>query len=326
MSWKNLIKRHLKQSAKPLIVILGPTASGKTSFSIKLAEYLKSDLRLESEVINADSRQLYKYLNIGTGKITPAGEKNIPHHLINVLDPKKEATAGWYQTEAKKIINQILKKNHIPIIVGGSMLYLSTITDNLTLAPGPDSNLRKKLITQYKKDNGQSLYKKLKQLDPEGALKVHPHNQPRLIRAVELCELMAAAPKGELRSSNHSSEYDLLIFGIKWPRENLYDRINKRTEKMFKDGWIDEIKGLIDKGYSPDDPGMKSVGYREIAKFLYKKKCHPETSNQCHPELRRRMDTDYDHLTTEIAKKSRHYARRQLSWWRKDERINWIKT
>jgi len=306
-------------SEELLMVVLGPTASGKTKFSINLAKKFKSDFGKDIEIINADSRQLYKYLDIGTAKVTKEEMQNIPHHLIDVLDPKEEVSVGWYQNEAKKAIKEIKERGNVPMIVGGSMLYISSITDELSMAPTPTEELRKKLIDEYDKDQGKTLHKRLSEVDPEVAGKIHINNKPRLVRAMEVYELTKkikseVVPQDELRPREKNSNIPIfqysntLIMGIDIPREELHKRINERTKKMFEMGWIEEVRGLIDRGYGPDDPGVKSCGYREIMDAI-------ESG-----------ELDEAKLIETVAAKTRQYARRQLTWWRGDERIKWLES
>ena len=367
------ILQHVAESARPLITILGPTASGKTGFSIHLALELKKQ-GIAVEVVNADSRQLYRYLDIGTAKITREEMQGVTHHLLDVLNPDEEATAGWYQTEATNVIDAVLARGNIPMLVGGSMLYLSTIIDGLTLAPDPDPSTRQRLIDEYEKDQGQTLYARLQKLDPDTASNIHPNNFPRLIRAVEICELTnatkaEAVPLTELRTGgknsehNNHSNYNTLILGISRERPVLYERINKRVEQMFAQGWLTEVQNLLGRGYTANNPGMKSHGYREIIDFLLSDSQHTFDTPACHPECsesKRSGDEeciegdrlalrltqqnvskakisatqdvmvslsnhdDMQKLQQTIAAKSRQYARRQLTWWRGDNRIQWI--
>lgn len=248
--------------SEPLIVILGPTASGKTSFSIDLATQIPG-----AEIINADSRQLYKFLDIGTAKITKEKMLGIPHHLLDVLDPKEEATAAWYKREATRVIKEIHGRKHVPILVGGSMLYISTVIDDLQFPIERD--LRKSL--QMRK---------------------------------------------EMRLRDH-----LFIIGIERSREELMHCINQRTTELFRQGWIEEIRYLLKNGYTPADPAMKSHGYREIMEWL----CHGEFANHdahaCRPS--QAQDDTLQSLQKSISSKTRQYARRQITWWKNDQRIQW---
>ncbi len=301
--WQDRTKRFVSEAAKPLIVILGPTASGKTALSIDLAIFLKAEGK-HGEIVNADSRQLYRFMNIGTAKITPEETACVSHHLLDVLDPKEEVTAAWYKTEATRVINDILKRGNIPILVGGSMLYISALIDGLEFVTGADPVLRKKLEQQYDVDGGVELYARLMEEDPETASAFSKNNRPYVIRAMEILEGMGMKPSNAKQSG--SCPCELLIFGMHWSREALVSRINMRTRQMFEAGWIDEVRSLLDKGYSPNDPGMKSHGYREIA----------EAISGGH--------IDEEALADSIAAKTRQYAKRQMTWWRADERIQWI--
>jgi tRNA dimethylallyltransferase len=241
--WQQMIKDHVKISKKPLIVVLGPTASGKTGFSIELAKTL-----VNAEVINADSRQLFRGMDIGTAKVAQEEMQGIPHHLLDVLDPKDRATSAWFKEKAEEKIDQLLKEDKIPILVGGSMLYIAGVTDGLSF----DEDIR-----------------------------------------------------NELRSPEAECKYDLLILGLGKERSETVVKINNRTEGLFAAGWIEEVKRLVDDGYTKDDPGMKACGYREIIDYLIE-------------------ESDLKELKDSIAAKTRQYARRQMTWWRNDTRIYWL--
>lgn len=319
MEYKAHIHDFLAEAGKPLVVVLGPTASGKTGLSIEIASYL-SELDMTAEVVNADSRQLYRGMDIGTAKITPEEMSGVPHHLFDVLDPNEEATVGWYKKQAGEVIDQLLAKEKIPVLVGGSMLYISAIIDDLTLAPVGDPALRAEIEKVYDEDAGKALYQRLQVEDPEAAQRLHQNNKPRLVRAIEILELTNGprsrdVPDTELQASrqNKSEEqestcpYDVLILGVDRPREELHQRINQRAEMMFNDGWMKEVQHLLDAGYKAEDPGMKSHGYKEIMEYLQSDKSEPLE------ELRER-----------IAAKTRQYARRQQTWWKGDKRIHWL--
>tara|TARA_Y100000310_G_scaffold326949_1_gene392593 strand:- start:1481 stop:2428 length:948 start_codon:yes stop_codon:yes gene_type:complete len=310
MDWKKDVTGLLTNSEQPLIVVLGPTASGKTAFSIDLARFIQS-MGKGAEVINADSRQLYTHLTIGTAKVSAREARGVPHHLLDVLDPREEASAGWYQKEARTIIQKIHDEGSVPILVGGSMLYISSVIDSLSMAPTPEPEHRERLIREWKKDDGKTLYARLQEIDPKTAEKVHQNNMPRLVRAVEIFELLqepksTAVPKSELRSPEAESPYDLLLFGMQWERDELCARITKRTKLMFEEGWMEEVEDLLNHGYTAEDPALKSHGYREI--IAYK-----EGSSD-----------DLDSLQELIASKTRQYARRQMTWWKGDSRIQWL--
>ncbi|MDD5026244.1 MAG: tRNA (adenosine(37)-N6)-dimethylallyltransferase MiaA [Candidatus Peribacteraceae bacterium] len=297
--WQHLLKNFLEDAVHPLVVILGPTASGKTSFAIEIARECS-----QAEIVNADSRQLYRYLDIGTAKIMREEMCGVPHHLIDVLDPKEEVTAAWYKEHAQAAIDEILQRGNVPLLVGGSMLYLSAVVDDLRFPSNADPAIRRKLEAEYASDDGKRLHERLTTIDPETANLVHPHNKPYLIRALEIAESTGKAPS--VARTKGRSRYDLLIFGMACPRDELADRIRRRTHSMFEEGWVKEVKGLTVRGYGPDDPGMKSLGYREIMGAMQSGSIH-QTS-----------------LEEIIATKSVQYAKRQMTWWRRDGRIQWI--
>jgi tRNA dimethylallyltransferase len=300
------VKSFLQISKRPLVVILGPTASGKTAASIELAEELKKERGVE--IVNADSRQLYKYLDIGTAKITQEEMKSIPHHLMDVLDPKEEVTAAWYQEKATKIIDDIHARKNIPMLVGGSMLYISAIIDGLEFPSSSHPEIRKKLEEEYDSDDGITLHKRLTDIDPETAQGIPVQNKPYVMRAMELFEVSGKKPS-ELRKKSESS-YDLFIIGINRSREDIMERITERTQKLFEAGWMEEVRELMKRGYVQSDPGMKSHGYREIMDFLESGSGWGSGSEK--------------QLMEKIAANGRQYAKRQMTWWRGDERILWI--
>ncbi len=306
---------------KPLIVFLGPTASGKTGLSIRIATSVASQQR-SVEIINADSRQCYKFLDIGTAKITKEEMKGIPHHLLDVLDPKEECTISWYAREATNMIDAIHARGNIPMLVGGSMLYLSAIIDGLQSMTASDPAIRKRLSDEYDVDAGVALHARLSKVDPESALVIPRQNKVYLLRALEIFET-TGKPKSAQKSKS-SCPYDLLIFGVDADPEVLRTRINERTAAMLKSGWTEEVQSLLERGYTAEDPGMKSHGYRDIADAMSVETPRGGVSVDTVPKtLQRSVSTD---LTEKIASQIRRYAKRQRTWWRGDGRIRWIKT
>lgn len=290
----------------PLHVILGPTAAGKTSYALSLAERLRKDTGSDSEIVNADSRQLYRFLDIGTAKIRSAEMRGIPHHLLSVKNPDESITAAWYQKEAFRVIHDIFSRGHCPILVGGSMLFVSSVIDGLTFAPAIDNSVRRRLREHYDSDGGASLFRELSVRDPEAALSIDPRNKIYLIRAMEILE-GTGLPLSQARSKN-GCPYPLYIIGIDQPREVLNCRITERIRQMFAEGWIEEVESIIASGYGKEDPGMLSHGYREIVAFLL-----ADDRNEAAKEQ----------LIETIARKTRAYAKRQRTWWRNDPRIAW---
>ncbi len=293
------MQSHVEKSTKPLIVILGPTASGKTDFSITSALFLKN-----TEIINVDSRQLYKYMNIGTAKITDEEKRGVVHHLLDVLEPTEDVNIAWYKDEATKIIDDCHRRNVVPMLVGGSMLYISAIVDGLDPLPPVDPEIRKKLEVQWDKDDGWTLYDKLVAIDPATAKSFEHQNKRYVVRALELYE-KTGIPPSQLKKTI-PPPYQVLQLGMQWPREELMNRINRRTKQLLERGWIREVEGLIDRGFTPNDPGMKSHGYKEIMHWL------------------QNDEQDMEKLSETISSKTRQYAKRQMTWWGNDDRIRWI--
>lgn len=301
--WKSFVDEHVRTNDRPVIVVLGPTASGKTGFSVELCAYIRGSAKT-AEVINADSRQLYQGLDIGTAKITDEERGDIPHHLFSVLDPKEQATIAWYQEAAMKLIDEIHARGNVPVLVGGSMLYISAVVDGLRPLPDADPVLRKELENAYDEDDGWSLYDELARVDPETAKSFDKANKQYVVRAVELFRLTGFPPSTLKKTV--PPNFQTLLLGLEWPREELTKRIDERTRTLLSSGWIEEVESLLDRGYSPMDPGFKSHGYREIAQWL-----QSDEQNK-------------DALAETIAAKTRQYAKRQMTWWKDDERIKWI--
>lgn len=297
------ILRFLASARAPLIVILGPTASGKTALSLESAQFLIENGR-HPEIVNADSRQLYRLLDIGTAKIRPEEMRDIPHHLLSVLDPKDPVTIAWYQENAIRIIREIHERGGIPLFVGGSMLYLSTVIDGLRPLPPVDPALRLSLEAEYDRDHGASLSAELQRIDPETARAFSPANKTYLLRAMEIGRSTGLPPSRAKQRGD--VPFDLFILGIRKSPADLHRAIAKRIQAMMDAGWIEEVEELLRQGYTAKDPGLLSHGYREIAAMLLTGK--PARGEL--PEI--------------IATQTRRYAKRQMTWWRHDPRIRWI--
>jgi len=276
-----------------LIVILGPTASGKSDLAVKLAEKFKG------EIVSADSRQIYKEMNIGTAKIKREEMLDIPHYMINIVKPNQEFTLAQFQKKATKIIKDIQKRNKFPFLVGGTGLYIQSIVDNLKIPETkPDKKLRKKLEKLTKEE----LIKELKKLDPEALEIIDVNNKRRLIRALEIC-LITKKPFSKQRERNKPI-FDILQIGLKLNLNKLENKINKRTEKMMEEELIEENKKLLKK-YNSKLPSMSGIGYQEIILYLNKK-------------------INLEEAKELIKIHTRQYAKRQITWFKRDKRIKWI--
>jgi len=283
-----------KKDKKKLIVIVGPTASGKSDLAVKLAK------KFNGEVISADSRQVYKGMDIGTGKITKKEMQGIPHYLLDVANPKRKFTVAQYQKLVFKAINKIHKKGKLPIICGGSAFYIQSIIDQISIPKvPPDWNLRKKLS---KKPVGE-LYQILKNLDPKRAKNIDKKNPRRLIRAIEIAEKLGKVPNLEKKPL----PYPVLIIGIKKDRDELKKLIKKRLLKRIKKGMIAEVKKLKNSGLSWKRLEEFGLEYRWIAYYLQKK-------------------ISYQEMIEKLQKEIEKFAKRQMTWWKSDKRIFWVKS
>jgi len=285
-----------KKAKPPLIIVLGPTASGKTALSVKLAQ------KFNGEIISADSRQIYRYMDIGTDKISAKDMGGIKHYMIDIKNPDQIFTMADFQREATRCIGEILNKGKLPFLVGGTGLYINAIAESYELdsAP-PDKDLRGELEKELIEKGANALHDMLKELDPLSASKIHPNNHRYLIRALEI-NLKSGKPKGNRKGE---SKYEIFKIGIDWPREDLYARINKRVEEQIGRGILNEIKTLLSEGYARTLPSMTGLGYKEFFPYLDNEK----SVEECLEDLKQN---------------TRNYAKRQLTWFGRDDTIYWI--
>lgn len=285
----------------PLIVIVGPTAVGKTEISIDIA------LRLNGEIVSADSMQIYKYMDIGTAKPTIEERKGVPHFMIDIITPDQEFSVALYKEMASKIIKEIHERGHMPILTGGTGLYVNSIINIMDFSSTADWRLREELKKQAKMYGNEYLYNKLREIDPITSVKLHPNDIRRIIRALEVYKLTGKPISYyQLTTQNRPNpDYDVLMIGLTMDREKLYNRIEARVDKMIKAGLVDEVRWLCEKGYKDNMIAMQGLGYKEIIKYL---------DGQC--TLEEAINT--------LKRNTRRYAKRQLTWFRRDKRIHWI--
>jgi tRNA dimethylallyltransferase len=285
---------------KKVLVILGPTAAGKTKVSLEIADILNI------EIISADSRQVYRFMDIGTAKPTTELRKKVPHHLIDIIDPDQYFTAADYSRRAREALKEVLSKGKEPVIAGGSGLYLRALFKGIFKGPGRDEIIRKKLNERSENYGVESLYLELKEKDPEAAQKTGPHNLVRIIRALEVYELTGKRISDLQKEGEYPpGEYDFVKIGINLNRETLYQRIEQRVEEMINAGLIDEVESLKKKGYDLSLAPLRTFGYKEIFQYL-------------------EGEMGLDEAKEKIKLNTRHYAKRQLTWFKKEEGIIWI--
>lgn len=296
-----------EKNKKPkIIVILGPTASGKSDIAVVLAK------KFNGEVISADSRQVYKGLNIGTGKITKKEMRGVPHHLLDVCSPKKRFTASDFKKLAEIKIEEILKRRNVPIICGGTGFYIDALLGDKQIPEVPPNH---KLREKLEKKSATELYEILKKLDPERAKNIDAKNPRRLVRAIEICETIGKVPGLQIRNykSEIRNKFKIIKIGIKIPDEKLKKKINKRIEKWFKMGLLEEVQNLHQKGLSWKRMDEIGLEYKLVANFL---RCH----------LRKKVSkTVFDTLRLKkiMGEKTWQYAKRQMTWFKKDKNIIW---
>lgn len=286
----------------PLILIVGPTAVGKTEISIRLAERHPSG----GEIVSADSRLFYRGMDIGTAKPTTEEQARLPHHLIDIADPDETLSLAVFQRKARDVIEDIHTRNKLPFLVGGTGQYVRAVTEGWIppqVAPNPE--LREDL-EKWKVERGKYwLYEKLKDSDPEAAEKIDPRNVRRTIRALEV--IMTTGKKFSEQRGQGDSPYHLITVGLMRPREELYQRVDERIEMMFAEGFIEEVKQLLDKGYSPSLPTMSAIGYRECVSVI-------------------QGELTEEQAKVQIRRATRVYVRRQANWFKEsDPNIRWFR-
>ncbi|MGE5437796.1 MAG: tRNA (adenosine(37)-N6)-dimethylallyltransferase MiaA [Syntrophothermus sp.] len=284
---------------RKVIVIVGPTCSGKTELSILLAE------KLQSEIISADSRQVYKYLNIGTAKPTPEELKKVKHYFIDELELDEKFDVSIFENKSLQIINSLHKKNKIPIVVGGSGLYIRALIDGITESVVTNDELRLRLKYEKDKFGNEYLYNKLKEIDPKSAESMLPQNWKRVIRAIEVFELTGKPIWEHHQDYEREVYFDFIQFGLKPEREVLYKNIDNRVEQMINSGLVVEVEKVLQKGIDKNLNALNTVGYKEIIAHL-------------------EGEYSLDRAIELIKRNTRRYAKRQLTWFNADTRIHWL--
>ncbi len=284
---------------RKILVVAGPTATGKTEIAIELAK------KVDGEIVSCDSMQLYKYMDIGSAKPTKEELAAVRHHLIDEIDPKKPFSVAVYRDMAKNAIFDIFERGKTPIIAGGTGLYLNSLLYDMDFSNAEkDEELRAELEREAEKLGAGHIYARLAEIDPVKASKIHPNNIKKVIRALEgALRGDGITDFGELRE--RTSDYDTLLIAITRDRKELYDRINRRVDIMLEQGLEDEVKRLLDMGLEESDISMKGIGYKELIEYF-----HGETT--------------LDEASKKIKQNTRRLAKRQITWFKRYEDMNWL--
>lgn len=285
---------------KPVLVICGPTASGKTRIGIEVAK------SIGGEIVSADARQFYRLMDIGTAKPTSEERAEVPHHLIDFADINSQVSAADFREMAVKLIEIILSRGDTPIVVGGSGLYIRALEEGFFEGPGADHKYRRLLEYKIEKYGIEILYKKLKAVDPETAARLKPRDRSRIIRALEVYKAIGKGITQLQREGDYpSNDFYFIKVGIRWPREVLYERINRRVLAMVDAGLVEEVKTVYENLQRGSSLAHKALGYREFKRFLD-------------------GEYDIDRAITLTQQHTRNYAKRQITWFKADPEIKWF--
>jgi tRNA dimethylallyltransferase len=282
-----------------VLVLVGPTASGKSAIGLELA------LQLNGEILSADSRQLYRYLDIGTAKPSPADRLRVPHHFVDERDPDADFDAGEFGVRGRAVIDEIFCRGGTPLVIGGSGLYVQSLIDGFFEGPGADPDFREILERRLKSAGVGPLVEELRRIDPDAASRVDPTKPRRVIRALEVYHMTGIPLSRIQRESKVTIDFEPRMYGLRWDRKDLYARIERRCDQMIEAGLLAEVDALEKRGYTDRMNSLNTVGYAEV--FAY-----------------RRGETSYEEMLRLFKQNSRRYAKRQLTWFRRDSRIQWI--
>jgi len=284
-----------------IIVITGPTATGKTALGVKLAK------AINGEIISADSMQVYKHMDIGAAKPTVEERCGVPHHLLDIISPFEDYSVARYVKDASKCVDDIFKRGKIPVLVGGSGFYIDSLIAGRTFSARGESSLRKQLEDEFDKTGGETMLQKLRMVDAESAAKLHSNDKKRIMRALEaFIATGKTISEHDIESKSIPPRYNAVKFALTFSqRKDLYERINRRVDGMMLRGLADEVRSLLYMGVSRNNTSMQAIGYKEISAALL---------------------GYYDMISAEekIKMESRRYAKRQLTWLRRDDKVTWI--
>ncbi|QYR23791.1 tRNA (adenosine(37)-N6)-dimethylallyltransferase MiaA [Paenibacillus sp. sptzw28] len=291
------------ETSKPrLLVLIGPTAIGKTRMSLEIAK------AWNAEIISGDSMQVYKGMDIGTAKIREEEREGIPHHLIDICEPDYPFSVAEFQERCGELIRDITARGKLPFIVGGTGLYVESVAYGYEFPDsGSDEAYREEQLQYAAEYGAEALHEKLRAVDPESAQRLHPNDQRRVIRALEVHHLTGMTLSAQLAGQKKTSPYELCIIGLSMERQALYDRINKRVDAMIEEGLVEEVRRLLGSGVSGDCVAMQGLGYKEIALFL-------------------KQQLPLEDAVELLKRDTRRFAKRQLSWFRRMHDIVWVES
>lgn len=283
-----------------ILVIAGPTASGKSALAVNLAE------KLGGEIISCDSMQIYRGMDIGSAKPTKEEQARVPHHMIDVADPKEAFSAAKYARMARKAIREIAGRGKLPVVCGGTGLYLNGILYEMDFGDGPeDPDLRRRLERRAEEEGGKALHRELAALDPAAAARIHPNNVKKIIRALERLQLGEERVQEFQDIRRENPEIDPVLIGLTMDRKKLYGRIERRVEDMMARGLMEEVRRLAAQGLTAEDISMQGIGYKELSAFFS-------------------GENTLEEAVAQIKKNTRHYAKRQLTWFRRYRGMVWF--
>jgi tRNA dimethylallyltransferase len=299
---KRKVDTGAENTKKPKVIIIqGPTGVGKTDIALSLA------MQYPLEIVNADSMQVYRLLDVGTSKPTSAQQEAVPHHLFSIIDPNEQFSAAQFKERAREVIAQIASRGFVPLLVGGTGLYIRALTKGLFTAPEVDRKLRSDLQQMAEQEGKQALYAILQEKDPEAASKINPNDTYRIIRALEILYQTGTPLSVHHRTHRFQEQpYEVLKIGLYRNRKELYQKIEERVDRMLDAGLLEEVKSVLKMGYPPQLKALQSIGYKQMMLYI-------------------NGQISWEEAVAQMKKETKRLAKRQLTWFRHDPEIAWIK-